>query len=90
MTLDTSCYSLIYINRILNRQEVLNSATETSKQRRDLVKRYKKREQTYFQHSQDRERLAMRVKLLQQQLDEQEMTEETGETMVSLGSKCKQ
>ena len=42
------------------------------------MKAYKVKEQTYFQHRQERERLAMRVKLLQQQLKEEQATEDTG------------
>lgn len=64
--------------RILNRQEVLNSATSTAKRRREAVKSYKVKQQTYFRHRQERERLSMRIKLLQQQLKEQQTTEETG------------
>ena len=68
--------------RILNRQEVLNGVSSTAKQRREAVKRYKLKEQTYFEHRQERERLAMRVKLLQQQLKEQQLTEKTGKEMI--------
>ena len=70
-------------HRILNRQEVLNSAGSKAKQRREAVKRYKVKEQTYFEHRQERERLTMRVKLLQQQLKEQQSTEETGKEMMN-------
>ena len=68
-----------FSHRILNRQEVLNTATSEAKQRREAVKRYKMKEQTYFAHRLERERLAMQVKMLQQQLQEQELTEENGE-----------
>lgn len=71
---------LCLYDRILNRQEVLNSAVSASKQRREAVKAYKVKEETYFRHRQERERLAMRVKLLQQQLKEQQATEDAGKS----------
>ena len=37
------------------------------------------KEQVYFQHRQERERLSVQVKVLQQQLLEQQLSEETGE-----------
>ena len=67
------------MSRILNRQEVLNSTTSVAKQRREDVKKYKMKEQTYFEHCRERERLARLVKMLQQQLQEQQLMEEAGE-----------
>lgn len=62
----------------MNRQEVLNSATTAAKQHLEAVKNYKVKEETYFEHRRERERLAMQVKLLQQHLQEQQILEEAG------------
>ena len=75
---------MVFLVRILSKQERLNKVTREANASKARVENYLREKDVYFKKKKEMERLKMRVGLLQRQLQQRERQEKEGE-FTSLG-----
>lgn len=64
--------------RMLSRQEVLNNTTVGSNGSKVKVQEYMKEQEDYFRKKREKEKLKMRITMLQRQIQQREKLEKDG------------